>query len=94
MCAVFSIRCAHRMISDGIRNSTVRTLMRIPFARTMPMSKPMANFISDSAMNPKKVAKPHARMDLDEWRIAFVIASVRSSPASRSIVKEWIRKIE
>ncbi len=82
------------MIRDGIKNSTVSTLMRIPFAKTIPMSNPMENFIKASAIKPKKVATPQARMDLAECRIALAMAAVRSSPFSRSAVNEWIRKME
>ena len=78
----------------GMKNTTVRRLNTIPFARTRPMSKPMLNFMNIKATKPAMVVRLLAKMELIAASTASTMASSSESPFFFSLVKASSRKIE
>ena len=63
-CFVFSLSFANFRIIAGMKNTTVRRLNTIPFARTRPKSKPIENFIVTRARKPTTVVRLLAMIEL------------------------------
>ena len=92
--AVFSFQSANFKIMAGMKNTTVRRLNIIPFARTRPISKPMLNFMHTRAKKPTTVVRLLAKIELIAASMAFVMASSLFKPFCRSLVNASSRKIE
>ena len=75
LCLHLSILSDQDKIRDGIRNMTMNSEHMILFAMTMPISKPIVNFINISTMNPKNVVMEEA----------IIVVMVLLSPLLRAV---------
>ena len=74
LCLVFSIGLSNTRISAGRIVTQQITPITTPFAITIPRSRPSANVITQSAMNPATVVTELPTTDLNVLAIACPIA--------------------